>query len=109
MRQEFWVQRHCLSIALLLSLLLPSTLRAQSGSASDEKQIRDVEAKWDSAWNHHDVAAMVRLGMTGADYVNLAGEWFMADRVFAGHQDCPAGDGKSDRRSPCKFRSVNLS
>jgi uncharacterized protein (TIGR02246 family) len=83
MRKESWVQRHCLSIALLLSLLLPSVLRAQSGSASDEKEILNVETKWERAWNHHDVAAMVRLGVTDADYVNLAGEWFKGRDAFA--------------------------
>jgi len=56
---------------------------AQNGNAADEKAIRDVETQWETAWNHHDVAAMARLFAPDADVINLAGEWFQGRDAFA--------------------------
>lgn len=68
----------------LLVAAVPMVARAQSGgSAADVRAIRGVEAQWQSAWNHHDIAAMVRLGAPDADWVNLAGEWFEGRNAFA--------------------------
>lgn len=79
-----------LSLLGLSLLLLPAVVRAQAASApadrsraADEKAIRGIEAQWETAWNHHDVAAMVRLGTSDADWVNLAGEWFKGREAFA--------------------------
>lgn len=58
--------------------------RAQGGGrAADLAAIRAIEMQWQSAWNHHDIAAMVRLGVPDADWVNLAGQWFAGAGPFA--------------------------
>ncbi|HXQ27455.1 MAG TPA: SgcJ/EcaC family oxidoreductase [Candidatus Acidoferrales bacterium] len=68
---------------LALSLLLfPALVRAQSGTAADEKAIREIEARWEAAWNRHDVAAMASDFAPDADVINLAGEWFKGREPF---------------------------
>ncbi len=63
---------------------LPTAVRAQAGgSAADVQAIRGIETQWQSAWNHHDIAAMIRLGSPDADWVNLAGQWFAGEQAFA--------------------------
>jgi uncharacterized protein (TIGR02246 family) len=78
-----------LSIALSLAVI-PAALHAQTGgataargSAADIKAIAAIEAQWETAWNHHDIAAMVRLFAPDADVVNLAGQWFKGRAAFA--------------------------
>ncbi len=72
------------AILALLVAAVPVAARGQSGgSAADVAAIRAIEMQWQSAWNHHDVAAMVRLGARDADWVNLAGQWFAGANAFA--------------------------
>jgi uncharacterized protein (TIGR02246 family) len=61
---------------------IPAAARAQ-GSPADVRAIRGIETQWQNAWSHHDIAAMVRLGATDADWVNLAGQWFQGSNAFA--------------------------
>ena len=81
--------KNCLAVLALLLMLCPSSLYAQSGTAAirgnpaDIRAIASVEAKWEEAWNSHDVPAMVRLFAPDADVVNLAGEWFKGREAFA--------------------------
>jgi len=72
-----------LPVLALAVILLPSMVGAQNGNAADEKAIRDIETQWETAWNHHDVAAMARLFAPDADVINLAGEWFQGRDAFA--------------------------
>jgi len=83
------VKGRFLLIALLLALI-PAASRAQTGSstgargsAADTKAIAAIETQWETAWNHHDIAAMVRLFGPDADVVNLAGQWFKGRAAFA--------------------------
>ena len=78
-----------LPIALLFALL-PAASHAQTGgataargSASDIEAIANIETQWETAWNDHDIAAMVRLFAPDADVVNLAGQWFTGRAAFA--------------------------
>lgn len=73
-----------LSLAALF-LFWPALLHAQAGAGSpaDLEAIRAIESQWETAWNRHDVAAMVALGTPDADWVNLAGEWFKGRDAFA--------------------------
>jgi uncharacterized protein (TIGR02246 family) len=52
------------------------------GTKSDEQAIRDIEKQWETAWNHHDVSAMVRTYAPDSDAINLAGEWFKGRDAF---------------------------
>jgi len=68
---------------LLIAFALVSTLaHAQGGSAADEKAIRINEARWETAWNRHDVAAMASTYALDSDAINLAGEWFQGREAF---------------------------
>jgi uncharacterized protein (TIGR02246 family) len=69
-------------IALLL-FVVPAAVRAQAADPADVQAIRGIERQWESAWNHHNIAAMVRLGAPDADWVNLAGQWFESGDAFA--------------------------
>jgi uncharacterized protein (TIGR02246 family) len=70
-------------LLVLAALVFPALVSAQGGSPADERAIRDIETQWETAWNHHDVPAMVRLVAPDADVVNLAGEWFKGREAFA--------------------------
>jgi len=68
----------------------PGRLLAQGGGASatrgsdaDRRAIESIEARWEAAWNNHDIDAMVRLFAPDAGVVNLAGEWFEGREAFA--------------------------
>lgn len=72
-------------IALLLLVLLPTMGRgafAGSSNTADEKAIREIESRWEAAWNRHDIAAMVATYAPDADAINLAGEWFQGRDAF---------------------------
>jgi uncharacterized protein (TIGR02246 family) len=79
-----------LPILVLMLAFGPAGLHAQTsatkaarGSATDIEAIAAVEAQWETAWNNHDIAAMVRLFAPDADVVNLAGQWFKGRDAFA--------------------------
>jgi len=68
-----------------LALILfppPAPSLAQRGTAGDEKAIRDIETRWQDAWNRHDVAAMAATYAPDSDAINLAGEWFQGRDAF---------------------------
>jgi len=68
---------------LAVSLLLfPVLARAQSGTPADDRAIRDIETRWEAAWNRHDVAALASDFAPDADVINLAGEWFKGREPF---------------------------
>ena len=69
-------------LAAILVLTLSGVVRAQGGTAADEKVIRDIEVQWEAAWNRHDVAAMASVYAPDSDAVNLAGEWFKGRDAF---------------------------
>ena len=72
--------RHNVRLVVLFLTIWPACARAQG--PADEKAIRDVESRWESAWNRHDVAAMAATYATDADAINLAGEWFQGRAAF---------------------------
>jgi uncharacterized protein (TIGR02246 family) len=59
-------------------LFIFAAVRARASSANpadDEKQIRDVEAQWETAWNNHDAAGLAHLLTPDADMINARGAW----------------------------------
>jgi uncharacterized protein (TIGR02246 family) len=71
------------SLLVILFVLIAVPAHAEPGSTADEAAIRSVETAWETAWNRHDVTAMVRLFAPDADVINLAGEWFHGRDAFA--------------------------
>jgi uncharacterized protein (TIGR02246 family) len=72
--------KYC-GLALLLCLTA-ATAKAQGGTAADQKAILDIEARWEAAWNRHDVVAMAATYAADSDAINLAGEWFKGRDAF---------------------------
>ena len=68
----------------LIFFLAATVVRGQGGTATDQEAIRQIETRWETAWNHHDIATMASLFAPDAGVVNLAGEWFKGREEFAG-------------------------
>jgi uncharacterized protein (TIGR02246 family) len=75
MRTQVW-------LLALIFIFLPAAARAQTGSAADEKAIREIESRWEAAWNRHDPAALAAAYAPDADAINLAGELFQGRAAF---------------------------
>ncbi len=98
---------------LILPAALPQSIGAQGGSAADEKAIRDVETRWENAWNANDVAAMSRDFAPDVDAVNLAGEWFKGRAAFAQslqelHSDKAKGSVWQTEETSVKFLTPEI-
>ncbi|MGH9794913.1 MAG: SgcJ/EcaC family oxidoreductase [Candidatus Acidiferrales bacterium] len=47
-----------------------------SAQPSDEEAIRQIPARFEAAWNQHDMNALASLFAEDADFVNVAGTWW---------------------------------
>jgi uncharacterized protein (TIGR02246 family) len=68
-------------VAILIAVTA-GPAKPQAGTSADEKAIREIEARWETAWNRHDVAAMASTYAKDSDAINLAGEWFQGRDAF---------------------------
>ncbi len=59
-------------LALIILLLAVSPLSATP--ADDENAIREIQTRWDNAWNRHDVKALAALVADDVRFVNVAGQ-----------------------------------
>jgi len=59
-------------LALIVLLLAVSPLSATQ--ADDENAIREIQTRWDNAWNRHDVKALAALVADDVRFVNVAGQ-----------------------------------
>lgn len=87
----------------LCVLLASHTSRAESG---DERAIRELAAQWETAWNHHDPAALARLVTSDADFVNVRGTWAKGREQFEKNQT--AQQEGNERNSTWKTTEVNV-
>ena len=61
-------------IALASIIVAPAAVSLSWATpAEDEKAIRDIQARWDDAWNRHDVKALSALVAQDVRFVNVAG------------------------------------
>jgi len=106
-----------LSLLSFAVLLLPAALsgpaRAQGGAAADERAVRDIEARWENAWNSNDVPAMSRDFAPDVDAINLAGEWFKGRAPFAEslaelHSDKAKGSVWQTEETSVKFLTPEI-
>jgi uncharacterized protein (TIGR02246 family) len=98
---------------LLLPAAPPQPINAQGGSAADEKAIRDIESRWEKAWNDNDVSAMTRDFASDVDAINLAGEWFKGRAPFAQslselHSDKAKGSVWQTEQTSVKFLTPEI-
>jgi len=68
--------------AAILIAATAGPAKPQAGTGADEKAIRAIEARWEAAWNRHDVAAMASTYARDSDAINLAGEWLQGRAAF---------------------------
>ena len=61
-----------IGLALIVLLLAVSPLSATQ--ADDENAIREIQTRWDNAWNRHDVKALGALVADDVRFVNVAGQ-----------------------------------
>jgi uncharacterized protein (TIGR02246 family) len=59
--------------ALVVVALAIAPCHALAQATEDERQIREVTAKWQEAWNQHDMTAGAQLFTEEADFVNVNG------------------------------------
>jgi uncharacterized protein (TIGR02246 family) len=57
-----------------LVILVLGIASACADQAADEAAIRDIQARWDDAWNRHDVQALSALVADDVRFVNVAGQ-----------------------------------
>jgi uncharacterized protein (TIGR02246 family) len=65
--------------ALVVAIALTGPTLA-ADRRSDEKEIRNVEAALQEAWNHHDAKAFASLFTEDADCINVLGWWWKGRR-----------------------------
>jgi uncharacterized protein (TIGR02246 family) len=46
------------------------------GRSEDENAIRQIEQRWDEAWNRHDATALAALLSEDVDFVTVMGGWY---------------------------------
>jgi uncharacterized protein (TIGR02246 family) len=52
------------------------------GQSDDESAIRQIERKWDEAWNRHDAKALAALLSEDVDFVTVMGAWYKGRADF---------------------------
>ena len=60
-------------LAALCTLVLTST-QLLADQADDEKAIKNIQARWDDAWNRHDARAFSLIFSLDADFTNWRGQ-----------------------------------
>jgi uncharacterized protein (TIGR02246 family) len=62
-----------MKLLLALMMLMLAVEAARADQATDEAAIRDIQVRWDDAWNRHDVDALSALVADDVRVVNVAG------------------------------------
>jgi uncharacterized protein (TIGR02246 family) len=58
------------------------TTEGAMGQSEDEQAIRQIEHKWDEAWNRHDAKALSALLSEDVDFVTVMGVWYKGRADF---------------------------
>jgi uncharacterized protein (TIGR02246 family) len=56
-----------------VAILTGAVSRAHASQQVDEDEIRKIQARWDDAWNRHDIKALSALVADDVRFVNVAG------------------------------------
>jgi uncharacterized protein (TIGR02246 family) len=79
-----------LFIFVFLTLAL-APFAAVAQASEDERLIREITAKWEEAWNRHDMQAGAALFTAEADFVNVNGSlWKGRQAIEQNHADLHA-------------------
>jgi uncharacterized protein (TIGR02246 family) len=60
-------------ILVAFAILAVAVSRVQASQQADEDEIRKIQARWDDAWNGHDIKALSALVAEDVRFVNVAG------------------------------------
>jgi uncharacterized protein (TIGR02246 family) len=75
---------HILARMVLLSLVL--TVPPILAAPQDEDEIKQVESRWQDAWNRHDMDALAALFTKDADFVQVNGRrWVGTEEIRKNH------------------------
>lgn len=81
-----------LSILFVGAVLVCSAVLPASAGKDDEQALRDVETRWQDAWNRHDMKALAALFTPDADFINVNGHfWKGRDEIEKNHAVTHAG------------------
>lgn|SRR5215831_14368935 len=69
----FYILGETMKTLLALVILVLSLASACADQVEDEAAIRDMQARWDEAWNRHDIQALSALVADDVRFVNVAG------------------------------------
>ena len=70
-----------------LGLILLSSLWSGSArdGAKDIEAIKQIESRWQEAWNSHDMKALASLVAEDVDFITVAGTWLKGRKAFEEH------------------------
>jgi uncharacterized protein (TIGR02246 family) len=69
-----WHWRLTMKLLLALVILAFGLTPVCADQAADEAAIREIQARWDDAWNRHDVQALSALVADDVRFVNVSGQ-----------------------------------
>ena len=69
-------------ILLALTVLVLAVSPLSATQADEENAIREIQARWDDAWNRNDVKALSSLVAEDVRFVNVAGQVLTGRREF---------------------------
>src|SRR6266542_1054798 len=62
-----------MKILVALAILALAVSRVDASQQTDQDEIRKIQARWDDAWNRHDIKALSVLVAEDVRFVNVAG------------------------------------
>jgi uncharacterized protein (TIGR02246 family) len=71
-----------ISLALFIFASRSESSSPRPDQSADEKAILDVEARWQNAWNRHDISALADLFTENADFITVIGKWCKGKKEF---------------------------
>ena len=71
-----------ISLALFIFASRSESSSPRPDQSADEKAIQDVEARWQNAWNRHDISALANLFTEDADFITVIGKWCKGKKEF---------------------------
>lgn len=69
-------RKSLLAALVTLTLWFGAGAPAHAQSTTDETQVREIAARWEKAWNNHDMKSLAALFTDDADFVNVGARRF---------------------------------
>ncbi|HXG72677.1 MAG TPA: SgcJ/EcaC family oxidoreductase [Gemmatimonadaceae bacterium] len=68
-----------------LILLLPLWPASAQDNARDIEAIKQIESRWQKAWNSHDMKVLASLVAEDVDFIAVTGTWLKGRKAFEEH------------------------